>query len=275
MGRGIGSAPNSKGFAVEDLVTGLVLLAYAALVVLDLLAPARAFPKVRFWRVKGLAFFASGVALSTAAPFLWNDWLGAHRLVDATGLGVWGGAVVGLLAVQLASYWWHRALHGIPFLFRTFHQMHHSAERVDIFGAFFFHPLDLLGFTFVSSFALVMVVGVVPEAALLASSLTTFFAYFQHANLRTPRWLGYLVHRPENHALHHERGVHAYNYGDIALWDIVFGTFRNPPTWEGEAGYYDGASARVGAMLVGRDVARRRESEGPAGHLGARTSAPA
>jgi sterol desaturase/sphingolipid hydroxylase (fatty acid hydroxylase superfamily) len=33
-----------------------------------------------------------------------------------------------------------------------------------------------------------------------------------------------------NHALHHERGVHAYNYGDIALWDMVFGTFKDPET---------------------------------------------
>ncbi len=244
---------------MEDIVTGILLLAYLALVVLDLVAPARRFPKVARWRAKGLAFFVLSFGLGVVAPFFWNDWLGAHRLVDATGLGTAAGTVVGLLVVQLASYWWHRALHGVPFLFRTFHQMHHSAERVDIFGAFYFHPLDFLGFTFVTSFALVMVVGVTPEAALLASSSSTLFAFFQHANLRTPRWLGYFVHRPENHALHHQRGLHAYNYGDIALWDIVFGTFHNPPTWENQAGYYDGASSRVGAMLLGHDIA----SEGP------------
>jgi sterol desaturase/sphingolipid hydroxylase (fatty acid hydroxylase superfamily) len=242
---------------VEDIVTGILLLSYAALIALDFVRPARAFPRVPGWRLKGIVFFVLSVGLSLVAPLLWDDWLGAHRLIDATGLGTIGGALVGFLAVQLASYWWHRALHAFPFLFR-FHQMHHSAERVDIFGAFLFHPVDVLGFTFMTGFALVMVVGVNAEAALLASSATTLIAFAQHANVRTPRWLGYIVQRPENHALHHQRGLHAYNYGDIALFDILFGTFRNPATWEGEAGFHNGASTRIGAMLLGRDVASFR-----------------
>jgi sterol desaturase/sphingolipid hydroxylase (fatty acid hydroxylase superfamily) len=54
--------------------------------------------------------------------------------------------------------------------------------------------------------------------------------------------------------VHHERGVHAFNYSDLPLWDMVFGTFRNPETWDGEAGFYGGASSRIGEMLIGRDV---------------------
>jgi sterol desaturase/sphingolipid hydroxylase (fatty acid hydroxylase superfamily) len=57
--------------------------------------------------------------------------------------------------------------------------------------------------------------------------------------------------------VHHERGVHRYNYADLPLWDIVFGTFRNPARWEAETGFYAGASARLGEMLIGRDVATR------------------
>jgi sterol desaturase/sphingolipid hydroxylase (fatty acid hydroxylase superfamily) len=59
------------------------------------------------------------------------------------------------------------------------------------------------------------------------------------------------IQRPENHALHHERGVHAYDYGDIALWDMVFGTFKDPETWNGVGGFYDGASRRLPEMLTG------------------------
>ena len=55
-------------------------------------------------------------------------------------------------------------------------------------------------------------------------------------------------------AVHHARGIHAYNYGNFPLWDVLFGTFRNPATFPQEAGFWDGASARVGAMLLGRDV---------------------
>jgi len=89
---------------------------------------------------------------------------------------------------------------------------------------------------------------------------------FQHANLKTPRWVGYLVQRPESHAVHHERGVHAYNYSDLPLWDMVFGTFRNPAADRPlpQQGFYDGASARLLDMLLFRDVSLPRGGAGSA-----------
>jgi sterol desaturase/sphingolipid hydroxylase (fatty acid hydroxylase superfamily) len=48
--------------------------------------------------------------------------------------------------------------------------------------------------------------------------------------------------------------VHAWNYSDLPLWDMVFGTFRNPATWEGRAGFDEQASRRIGAMLLFQDV---------------------
>jgi sterol desaturase/sphingolipid hydroxylase (fatty acid hydroxylase superfamily) len=244
---------------MEDLVTGALLLAYATLIALDFLKPARHFPRMRFWRLKGFAFFLVNVALFTALPFVWDEHLAKYRLFDATGLGMLGGAALGLLLQQLISYTWHRSMHNSPFLFRWFHQMHHSSERMDIWSAMIFSPLDVVGFALTGSLALALVAGVTPEAAVLTSAIATFGALFTHANLRTPQWLGYIIHRPENHSLHHERGVHAYNYGDFPFWDLLFGTFKNPKTWEGEAGYYDGASNRIGAMLIGRDVTEAPE----------------
>ncbi|HKU43664.1 MAG TPA: sterol desaturase family protein, partial [Polyangiales bacterium] len=97
------------------------------------------------------------------------------------------------------------------------------------------------------------------EAALIANLAATFCSFFQHANIRTPSWLGYFIQRPEAHALHHERGVHAYNYSDLPLWDIVFGTWKNPSRWEAQSGFYDGASARIPEMLIGVDVSSARE----------------
>jgi sterol desaturase/sphingolipid hydroxylase (fatty acid hydroxylase superfamily) len=90
---------------------------------------------------------------------------------------------------------------------------------------------------------------------------------FQHANIRTPRWLGYLIQRPESHVVHHARGRHEFNYANLPLWDIVFGTFRNPRSVEGfRAGFWNGASARLLDMLCFRDVSqppRRTEEEEP------------
>src|SRR6185436_19364061 len=84
---------------------------------------------------------------------------------------------------------------------------------------------------------------------------TTFLGVFQHINVRTPQWLGYFVQRPESHSLHHGRGIHQYNYSDLPLFDILFGTFRNPKEFVIENGFYDGASAKIGQLLLFKDVA--------------------
>jgi sterol desaturase/sphingolipid hydroxylase (fatty acid hydroxylase superfamily) len=251
-------------------LTWLVLATFAAFALLETLRPGRAWPAVRGWRLKGVAGLLMTLVLSAAAPLLWDAWLAEHRLFDLTGLGHAGGAVAGFLVFQLVLYFWHRAMHRVPFLWRALHQMHHSAERIDVFGAFYFHPLDVVGFALAGSASLVGIAGVTAPAAVAASLAATFCAMFQHSNLRTPRWLGYLIQRPESHSVHHQRGVHAGNYGDIALFDLLFGTLRNPARFEGECGYYDGASRRIGAMLVGRDV-----SAPPAAAAPVRSSPPA
>jgi len=242
---------------MEDLVLYAFFGGFALLAAAETLRPGRRQTSIRLWRASGLIALLVSFWVSGMVPVLFDEWLAAHQLVDARGLGIVGGAVVGFLALELAVYWWHRALHRIPVLWR-WHQLHHSAERVDVYGAMWFHPLDIAGFTLAGSVALVLVVGVRAEAAVIASVLATMLSLFQHANLSTPRWLGWIVQRPESHSIHHQRNVHAFNYSDLPLWDIVFGTFRNPQPWSvwagREAGFHDGASRRVGRMLLGRDV---------------------
>jgi sterol desaturase/sphingolipid hydroxylase (fatty acid hydroxylase superfamily) len=97
-------------------------------------------------------------------------------------------------------------------------------------------------------------VGVDPQAVTIILVTTSLLSIFQHSNIRTPRWLGYIVQRPESHTVHHGRGVHARNYSDLPIFDILFGTFENPAGYELETGFYDGASARVIDMLLLRDV---------------------
>ena len=77
---------------------------------------------------------------------------------------------------------------------------------------------------------------------------------FQHWNVCTPRWLGYILQRPESHGLHHELGIHGRNYSDFPLWDSLMGTFVNPDTFEGEVGCAGNAPGRIGAMLLFQDV---------------------
>jgi sterol desaturase/sphingolipid hydroxylase (fatty acid hydroxylase superfamily) len=186
---------------------------------------------------------------------LWDGWLGEHRLFAADTLPLWAQIACGFLLLELGVYAWHRTMHNMRPLWRWFHQMHHSAERIDIWGAFYFHPLDMLGWTLLGSLTLVLGFGVSAEAAIVVNLMAAFCSMFQHANVRTPHWLGYLVTRPESHSAHHERGVHARNYGDVPWFDMLFGTFHNPATFTGEVGFFEGGSKQLGAMLAGRQIA--------------------
>ena len=241
-----------------DLLPVFMLLIFLAFVAAERWFPGRPLPRVKHWARRGAVFFVVSFLIGGLLPELWIGFFSAHRLFDLAGLGTLGGALVALLAAELVSYVWHRSVHAVPLLWRFTHQMHHSAERVDAVGAFYFHPLDIALFTLASSGPGALI-GVTPEAAAIAGLIGFALAVFQHANLRTPRWLGTLVQRPEGHAIHHQRGVHAFNYGNIALFDQLFGTYRNPQEYGDErSGFWDGASSEVANMLIGKDIAEVR-----------------
>lgn len=200
----------------------------------------------------------------TAAIFLftgqvaafWSELLGDHHVFDLSGLGTFAGAVVGVLVYELIHYAYHRSVHRWDWAWRHVgHQMHHSAESLDAFGAYYLHPVDAAMFTTASSLVFVPLLGLTMEATVVGALFLTFNAMFQHANITTPHWLGYFIQRPEMHTIHHAQGVHRYNYADLPIIDMLFGTYRNPRTADDlRCGFYNGASGRIVEMLIGRDV---------------------
>ncbi len=236
-----------------DPLSLTVIAIYGALVLWEAVAPARALPVIPGWKLRGLLAFVAYFFLSSYLPLLWADSLARVPPIDLTAVGTWSGALVGVLVYEFGAYLYHRSMHASNLLWRGLHQMHHSAERLDTFSAFWFSPLDMIGWTAVTSVALT-VVGLTPQATTVALLAITFLGIFQHSNIRTPRWLGYLIQRPESHSFHHERGVHARNYADLPLYDILFGTFHNPRDFAPATGFWDGASREIPAMLAFRDV---------------------
>jgi len=240
---------------LADPISIATIAMYLGLIVWEQIAPAQELPQARAWPLRGLTSFAIYFYVATYLPLMWASSLAPLQLFDLSGVHIAVAALAGLLLFEFALYWWHRAMHETDLLWRIFHQMHHSAERVDTFGAFYFSLMDMIGFTALSSLALVLL-GLSEPAATAVILAATFLSIFQHTNVRTPLWLGYVIQRPESHSVHHARGVHAFNYSDLPIFDLLFGTFRNPKEREREAGFYDGASERVLDMLCFRDINR-------------------
>ena len=238
---------------LANLAPIFVALFFGGGLVLERWLPARPLPRVRGWTARASLMFVPTMSIGALVPMLAADHFAGRSLLRLSGLGTWSGALVGLLSSDFVAYWLHRAQHRHARFWRWTHQLHHSAERVDVLGAGFFHPFDIAIGALTTSLV-VAVLGLSPNAAAIAALATLFMAVLQHVNVRTPVWWGYIVQRPESHSLHHARGHHADNYGNLALWDLVFGTFRNPARFAEVAGFYDEASARVGDMLLGRDI---------------------
>ena len=76
-----------------------------------------------------------------------------------------------------------------------------------------------------------------PERSMRCCTATGEFFYpRQYAERRS--WIGYVYQRPGN-ASDPSRvsACHRSNYGDIVWWDMLFGTYENPPAWNGRCGF--------------------------------------
>jgi sterol desaturase/sphingolipid hydroxylase (fatty acid hydroxylase superfamily) len=240
--------------STADLLLAATAAVWPLLVIAERVRPARPLPRIAGWPLAGLAAFAAYAAMSWYLPQALPSGFFAHSLVPGERLGIAVGALAGWLVATLLGYAWHRAAHAVPLLWRLFHQLHHAPQRLDALGAAIFHPTEMALYTVLGLVVAGPLLGLDPTAASIAGLVGVFNAVFQHANLATPRWLSWLLQRPEAHSLHHARGVHAGNYSDFPLWDRLFGTYREPEGFAPRAGFDTPETARWPAMLALRDV---------------------
>jgi sterol desaturase/sphingolipid hydroxylase (fatty acid hydroxylase superfamily) len=243
-----------------DPISLIAIAMYALLIIWEALFPAAILPTVKNWKLKGLFFFFIYFFLSSYLPLLTDPFLSKYQLFDLTSLGNVGGGILAIFLYEFGVFVWHRAMHKSDALWRIIHQMHHSAERMDTYGAFYFSLFDMVGYTFLGSICLALLIGVTPQAVTIMLLTTMFLAIFQHTNIKTPQWLGYFIQRPESHSLHHAKGIHKYNYSDLPIFDIIFGTFKNPKEYEHETGFYDGASSKIVEMLTFQDINKSKSN---------------
>lgn len=242
-------------------IAAVVLGVALTMMAVEAARPGRKWPQVRGWWLRAILLNAFQIFSVWIAGIAWDGWMVRHRLWSADKLGVAGGAIVGYLAITLVYYWWHYWRHRSGFLWRWFHQVHHSPQRIEVITSFYKHPFEILVNSLLSSAILYFGVGVGAQAATLAVLLSGLAELFYHWNVRTPYWLGFVFQRPESHCIHHQFGVHAYNYSDLPLWDMLFGTFRNPRQWDDRCGFGD-LETRLPEMIRGVDVNQNAARQG-------------
>ncbi len=203
----------------------------------------------------GLALL--GVLLTLATGNGFESAIEKHRIVAPfshylNALPHWAAGFIGYLAVTFFIYWWHRARHASNLLWRVFHQIHHSPQRIQAITAFYAHPADFICNTLIINLVAYILLGLDIDGAAWTAVWVGIFEVWEHANISTPRWLGYLIVRPEMHRIHHERDKHTNNYG-LPIWDMIFGTYENSLR-RVDCGFDAALENRLVPMLMTKDV---------------------
>ena len=216
--------------------------------------PGRELPETPAWYLRAAFLNACQVGVVLLAGVSWNRWMHGRFLfhVAAFQNPVLEG-LLGWFVGTFVFYWWHRARHDSNFLWRVCHQIHHSPRRIEVLTAFYKHPLEIAADSLIASALLYVLLGASVEGALWFNVFAAFGEYFYHSNIRTPRWIGYFLQRPEHHSIHHELDVHKFNYGDITWWDRLFGTFREAEHFALHCGFPENHETKLTDMLFFRD----------------------
>jgi len=188
-------------------------------------------------------------------------------LLNQGAVSLWVAIPVSVIGMDLVSYFWHRANHLVPPLWR-FHQSHHCDAHYTVTTALRFHPGELLLALPVRLLA-VSLLGVPVVGVIVFEVVFAFANFWEHGNIDLPLKLERAVGRafitPALHRRHHsvESQLLNSNYGTIfSFWDRLLGSFGdNHSNVRVETGL-PGVEGSIGAMgilaLPARGVFRGR-----------------
>ena len=256
------------GIAASPLNPSVLLLILAIAV---LFALERTFPLRRQKQPLGRRIVVNAVvaALAIAAALMIVRPV-ASWLLEAVSQNRWGltgivqmpaplQGVATFLLLDLSFYYWHRANHGWPFLWR-FHNVHHVDPDLDISTSVRFHFLEIAFSAAFRALQVVVIGGelwmfVVYESAFQLNTL------FQHSNTRLPitieRWIVLIFVTPRMHGIHHSKRFHDVNSNWSSVfswWDRLHGTLNlNVPQSAidiGVPGYSEPRDNRILQLLL-------------------------
>lgn len=217
-----------KGIAV-GLWIALFLIGERLLPAADRPVEARGLPRLA--RNAGLWLLNAGLSPLIVIPV--SLWASQHTLGWRPEALRGGWALLAdILLLDFLIYWWHRANHELPLLWR-FHAVHHLDRFLDASSAVRFHFGEVL-LSALARAAIIMLFDIPLASVLVFEALVLMASIFHHSNLRLSerleKVLARIVVTPSIHWMHHHavRRDTDSNYATIlSLWDRLFGS-RNP-----------------------------------------------
>ena len=236
------------------LPTIITILATIFFLIIERLKPGRKLPQIKNWYYQAILINLVQLLITLATARLWIEIFGEISLFKICN---WQSQILqGLFAWFIGTfffYWWHRVRH-IKGFWLIFHQIHHSPSRIEAITSFYKHPIEILSDAILSALILYPLLGCSMMGAFWYNCFAGIGEYLYHSNIKTPKWFRYFIQTPELHSIHHQFGVHKYNFGDIPIWDRIFGTYKDTTEFAERCGFPKNAENKLKEMLLFKDV---------------------
>ena len=196
--------------------------------------PAAASPLGRWHRlVRNLGLWLVNVGLYPLIVLPVTLWASEHAVGWRPEWWRGGlGLALDIVLLDFLIFWWHRANHEIPILWR-FHEVHHLDGFLDASSALRFHFGEVILSALVRG-GLIMAFDLPITSVLVFETVLLAATVFHHSNLAVPprleRALARVIITPSIHWVHHHavRRDTDSNYGTLfSFWDPLFGS-RSP-----------------------------------------------
>jgi len=233
----------------------IIVVVGLLLITLERIFPDRVLPKVKGWWLRVVVINLMQFSIVMLGMITWDTWFQVHQFYIFTGFPDFLLGFIAYLCVTFVFYWWHRVRHDSYTLWVLFHQLHHSASRLETITSFYKHPLEIVVNSFLMGSIGYLFLGLNVEAVAWMILYSSIGEYIYHMNIKTPHWLGYFFQRPEMHKIHHKEGVHYNNFSDLPLWDMLFGTYENPKVQKEDAcGFSEAKETQFMNILACKNV---------------------
>jgi sterol desaturase/sphingolipid hydroxylase (fatty acid hydroxylase superfamily) len=196
----------------------------------------------RRWKNHGLMFLIGAISTlllrSTPVALAVAVSGSSFGLLNKSWLPVPVRVLISILLLDAIQYWIHSTSHRFGWLWRI-HQVHHSDPDYDVSTAGRFHPLEVL-WTQGLHLGAIALLAPPPVAVFISVLLIVTLNLTTHANASLPaaadRILKLVFVTPDMHRIHHSHDAQEQqrNFGQtFALWDRLFGTYRERPAAQG------------------------------------------
>ena len=136
-----------------------VLAVFVCVFTLEVIAPASKNSCDKRWLILASVLSAFQTVSTLAAGWVFTTQISEISVFNFREQNALIQGLLGFALTSFIAYWWHRAMHRYDFLWRVFHQLHHSPRRIESLTAFYLHPFDAVAATVLNGLCCYTILG--------------------------------------------------------------------------------------------------------------------